>query len=283
MYQVIDKLFPQSLTYVEDLHNKLFGRRYTKDDFEQLNAFYAYRGLDQNIDLIDIFDKVETLSMHETQNLVDEVESESSQLVDEYFVHFQSVFLVDQMAYYYLSEAVKHALTVYHVVQEKFIDNKLFKANPKLERILSKKKISDSIIDGWYFNNLFFAINHSVFEYLGVNFDIIKTTDKAFCVRAINFLEHNNGYKLGERISKMASNWTPTRSGNKRWSGTFKETIVEGEKNNPTHSFDWISDKEVIYLYAYGVGLSGGSETFWFKKDQDGNWQKVKTLQKLTR
>lgn len=278
-----EELFSQSLTYLEGLHKKLFGRRYSKDDFEQLNAFYAFSGLEKNVDLQPIYEKVEELSMYVTQELVDDVEREASELVEDYLAHHKSVFLVDNFAYDSLSEALRHALTVYHVVQEKRIDNKLFTAYPKLERILSKNEKSDGTIDGWYFNNYFFAINHSIFKHLGVNFEIIKTTDKAFSVSAINFLEQVNSYKKGERISKISSNWTPTRSGKKRWRGTWLNTIVEGEMGESTHGFDWISDNEVIYQNTYGIGLSGGSNTYLYNKDAQGNWQKIKTLQTLIR
>lgn len=278
-----EKLFSQSLTYIEGLHNKLFGRRYSKDDFEQLNAFYAFSGLEKNLDLQPIYEKVEELTMHVTKELVDDVEREASELVEEYFAHNTSVFLVDGFAYASLSEALKHALTVYHIVHEKRIDYKLFSAYPKLERIMSKKEKSDSVIDGWYFNNHFFAINHSLFECLGVRFEIVKTIDKAFSVSAINFLEQVNSFKKGERISKISSNWTPTRSGKKRWRGTWLNTIVEGEKSKSTHGFDWISDNEVIYQNTYGIGLSGGSDTSLYHKDTQGNWQKKKSLQKLIR
>lgn len=283
MTKTQELLFSQSLTYVEGLHNKLFAMRYSKDDFEQLNAFYAFSGLGKNIDLLPIYEKVEKLTMHLTQEVVDKVEQEASELVEEYLVHQTSVFLVDGSAYSSLSEALKHALTVFHVVKEKYIDNKLFKAYPKLQHILSKKKKSESIIDGWYFNNLFFAINHSVFEHLGVNFNIIKTIDKDFCVKAINFLEQTNSYNLGERISKISSNWIPTRSGKKRWKGSWLDTIVEGDKDKTAHGFDWISDNELIYQNTYGIGLSGGSVTCSYIKDAQGNWQKEKTLQKLIR
>lgn len=283
MYEMYEKLFSQSLTYVEGLHNKLFGMRYSKDDFEQLNAFYSFSGLGKNIDLLPIYEKVEELTMHVTQKLVDEVERESSELVEEYLAHHTSVFLVDNFAYASLSEALKHALTVYHIVQEKRIDNKLFTAYPKLKHILSKKKRSDSIIDGWYYNNHFFAIDHSLFEYLGVNFEIAKTTDKDFCVKAINFLRQTNGYTLGDTISKISSGWTSTRNGKKRWRGIWLETIAEGEKAKSTHGFDWISDNEVIYQNTYGIGLSGGSDTSLYHKDAQGNWQKEKTLQKVIR
>ena len=276
-------LFSHSLNYVEGLHNKLFGMRFGRDDFEQLNAFYDFNGLGKNIDLLHIFEKVESLTMHVKQKLVDEVKREASELVEEYLVHYKSVFLVDGFAYSSLSEAVRHALTVYHVVQEKRIDNKLFKVYPKLERILSKKKESDSIIDGWYFNNHFFTIDHSIFEHLLVNFDVLKTTDKVFCVRAINFLEQTNGYKLGEKISKISSNWTLTRRGKKRWKGTWLDTIVEGGKGKTSHGFDWISDNEVIYQNTYGIGLYGVSHTFLYNKDAQGSWKKTKTLQKLIR
>lgn len=283
MTKTQELLFSQSLTYVEGLHNKLFGMRYSKDDFEQLNAFYSSCGLEKNIDLIPIYEKVEELTMHVTQEVVDKVGLEASELVEGYLEHHTSAFIVDSFAYASLSEALKHALTVYHVVHEKPIDNKLFKAYPKLKRILSKKEKSDSIIDGRYYNNHFFAINHSIFEQLGVNFEIVKTTDKAFCVKSINFLEQVNSYKNGERISKISSNWTPTRSGKKRWRGTWLDTIVEGEKGKSTHGFDWISDNEIIYQNTYGIGLSGGSDTYLYHKDAKGNWQKEKTLRKLIR
>lgn len=283
MTKTQELLFSKSLTYVEGLHNKLFGMRYSKDDFEQLNAFFSSCGLEKNIDLLPIYEKVEELTMHVTQEVVDKVGREASELVEDFLVHHTSAFIVDSFAYASLSEALKHALTVYHVVHEKRIDNKLFEAYPKLKRILSKKEKSDSIIDGWYYNNHFFAINHSIFEQLGVNFEIVKTTDKAFCVKSINFLEQVNSYKNGERISKISSNWTPTRSGKKRWRGTLLDTIVEGEKGESTHGFDWISDKEVIYQNTYGIGLSGGSDTYLYHKDAKGNWQKGKTLRKLIR
>ena len=284
MTKTQELLFSQSLTYVEGLHNKLFGMRYSKDDFEQLNAFYAFSGLRKNIDLLPIYEKVEELTMHVTQEIVDKVEREASKLVDDYLVHRTSVFLVDGSAYSSLSEALKHALTVYHVVQEKRIANKLFKAYPKLERILSKKKKSESIIDGWYFNNHFFAIDYSIFKHLGVNFEIIKTTDKDFCVKAINFLEQTNSYKLGERISKISSNWVPTRSGKDRWKGSWLDTIVEGDKDKTAHGFDWISDNELIYQNTYGIALSGGSETYLYERAGiESDWQKVKCLQKLIR
>lgn len=283
MTETQELLFSQSLTYVEGLHNKLFGMRYSKDDFEQLNAFFSSCGLEKNTDLLPIYEKVEELTMHVTQEVVDKVEREASELVEDYLVHHTSVFLVDDFAYSSLSEALKHALTVCHVVHEKRIDNKLFKAYPKLERILSKKKKSESIIDGWYFNNHFFAIDHSIFKHLEVNFEIIKTTDKDFCGKAINFLKQTNSYKLGERISKISSNWIPTRSGKKRWRGTWLDTIVEGEKGKSTHGFDWISDNEVIYQNTYGIALSGGSDTYLYHKDAQGNWQKERTLQKLIR
>ena len=128
-----EELFSQSLTYLESLHNKLFGRRYSKDDFEQLNAFYAFSGLEKNIDLQPIYEKVEELSTHVTQELLDDVEREASELVEEYFAHNTSIFLVDGFAYASLSEALKHALTFYYVVHEKRIDNKLFSTYPKLE------------------------------------------------------------------------------------------------------------------------------------------------------
>lgn len=278
------ELFKNSLTYIEGVHNKLFGMRYSKDDFEQLNAFYAFGGLGKNIDLLPIYEKVEELTMHVTQEVVDKVEREASELVEEYLVHDTSVFLVDGFAYASLSDALKHTLTLYHVVHEKRIDNKLFTAYPKLERILSKKKTSDSIIDGWYFNNYFFAINHSIFKHLGVNFEIIKTTDKDFCVKAINFLEQTNSYNLGERISKISSNWIPTRSGKDRWKGSWLDTIVEGDKDKTAHGFDWISDNELIYQNTYGIALSGGSETYLYERAGiESDWQKVKCLQKLIR
>lgn len=257
--------------------------RFSRNDFEQLNAFYTFTGLEKNVDLLQIFEKLEALSLHVTQALVDEVERSAIQLVDEYFIHQQAVFLVDKMAYASLSESLKHALTVYHVVQEKRIDNKLFKAYPKLVRILSKKKTSDGMIDGWYFNNHFYTMEHSIFEYLGVNFQIMKTTDKEFFLRSFNFLEQVNCYKPGERISKINSSWMTTRTEKKRWNGSWLDTIVEGEKNKPGHGFDWIADNEVIYQYSYGVGLSGGSETILFRNDSQVGWQKVKTLQKLIR
>lgn len=277
------KFFLHSLRYLEELNNKLNSKRFSKDDFEQLNAFFTFNGLEKNIDLLNLYEKTEELCYQVNEEIRNDVERESSQLIYQYLEHHQAVFFVDDMAYASLSESLKHALTVYHIVQEKNIDTKLFKAYPKLELILSKKNTSDGMINGWYFNNYFYTIEHSIFEYLGVNFDIIKTTDKEFCINAINFIEQVNTYKPGDRLVKITSNWITTRSEKKRWNGTWQDTIVEGEKNKATHGFDWISDSEVIYQKTYGVGLSGGSETFWFKKDLLGNWQKVKSLQKLIR
>ncbi len=283
MDEVLDNLFVKSLSYIEGLQSKLFSKRFSREDFEQLNASFTFNELEKNIELVHIFKKVESMSMHVTQNLVDQIERESSQLINDYMLHQQCVFLVDQVAHSHLSSAVKQALAVFHLLQNKKIDNQLFKNYPQLKGILSKEKPSDSIIDGWYFNDNFFTIDHGLFHYLGVEFDIIRPTDKKFCVKSITFLEEVSRYTPGESINKIASDWKTTTKGNKRWQGTLLENIVEGEKGKSAHGFNWISENEVIYQKAYGVGLSGGSETFLFQKDPQGNWQKIKRLQKLIR
>lgn len=280
---VLDNLFVKSLSYLEGLHGKLFSMRFSQSDFEQLNASFTFNNLEKNLELAHVFEKVESLSIHITQNLVDQVERVSSQLINDYMLHQQCVFLLDQVAHSHLSSAVKQALAVFHLLQNKKIDNHLFKNYPQLKGILSKEKPSTNMIDGWYFNDNFFTIDHDLFHYLGVELDIIRPTDKKFCVKSINFLEEVSRYTPGESINKIASDWKNTTKGNKRWQGTLLENIVEGEKAKSTHGFDWISENEVIYQKAYGVGLSGGSESFLFKKDELGNWQKVKRLQKLIR
>ena len=83
MDQELDNLFVKSLSYLEGLHSKLFGMRFSRDDFEQLNASFTFNELEKNIELVQIFEKVESLSIHLTQSLVDEVESESSQLIND--------------------------------------------------------------------------------------------------------------------------------------------------------------------------------------------------------
>ena len=49
-----NELFTYSLRYVEELHNKLFGMRFSKDDFEQLNVLYDLKNLKSNLDLEDL-------------------------------------------------------------------------------------------------------------------------------------------------------------------------------------------------------------------------------------
>ena len=278
-----EKLFSQSLTYIEGLHNKLFGRRYSKDDFEQLNAFYAFSGLEKNIDLQPIYEKVEELTMHVTQEKVDEVEKESAELLESYTTHYQSVFMVDGFACASIAEALKHALVVYTVVKENKIDQKLLTAYPKLKKILSRSTKTDSIIGGWYFNANFFAFNSTIFQQLGLAMNTIRTNDKVLSTKSLNFLEEVYRYQIGERINEIESVWRETRRGNKRWQGRWLRNIVDGNKGEQTHNLDWISDTEVIYQNTYGVGLSGGSEACLYQKDNKGDWRKVKTLQKLIR
>ena len=278
-----EKLFSQSLTYIEGLHNKLFGRRYSKDDFEQLNAFYAFSGLEKNIDLQPIYEKVEKLTMHVTQEKVDEVEKESAELLESYTTHYQSVFMVDGFACASIAEALKHALVVYTVVKENKIDQKLLTAYPKLKKILSRSTKTDSIIGGRYFNANFFAFNSTIFQQLGLAMNTIRTNDKVLSTKSLNFLEEVYRYQIGERINEIESVWRETRRGNKRWQGRWLRNIVDGNKGEQTHNLDWISDTEVIYQNTYGVGLSGGSEACLYQKDNKGDWRKVKTLQKLIR
>lgn len=278
-----EKLFSQSLTYIEGLHNKLFGRRYSKDDFEQLNAFYAFSGLEKNIDLQPIYEKVEELTMHVTQEKVDEVEKESAELLESYTTHYQSVFMVDGFACASIAEALKHALVVYTVVKENKIDQKLLTAYPKLKKILSRSTKTDSIIGGRYFNANFFAFNSTIFQQLGLAMNTIRTNDKVLSTKSLNFLEEVYRYQIGERINEIESVWRETRRGNKRWQGRWLRNIVDGNKGEQTHNLDWISDTEVIYQNTYGVGLSGGSEACLYQKDNKGDWRKVKTLQKLIR
>ena len=76
-----NELFTYSLRYVEELHNKLFGMRFSKDDFEQLNVLYDLKNLKSNLDLEDLYEKVEELIVHVTQEKVDEVASPTQLLV----------------------------------------------------------------------------------------------------------------------------------------------------------------------------------------------------------
>lgn len=278
-----NELFTHSLRYVEELHNKLFGKRFSKDDFEQLNVLYDLKNLKSNLDLEDLYEKVEELIFHVTQEKVDEVEKESEELLESYTTHYQSVFLVDGFAYASIAEALKHALVVYTVAKENKIDQKLLTAYPKLKKMLSRSTKTDSIINGWYFNANFFAFNPTIFQQLGLPMNTIRTSDKELSIKSLNFLEEVYRYQIGERISEIESVWRETRRGNKRWQGRWLRNIVDGNKGEQTHNFDWISDTEVIYQNTYGVGLSGGSETSLYQKDNKGDWRKVKTLQKLIR
>ncbi|WP_431158816.1 hypothetical protein [Winogradskyella poriferorum] len=126
------ELFTYSLRYVEELHNKLFGRRFSKDDFEHLNVLYDFKNLRSNLDLEDLNEKVEELIVHVTQEKVDEIEKESAELLESYTAHYQSVFLVDGYVYASIAEALKHALVLYTVVNKNKINHKLLSANPKL-------------------------------------------------------------------------------------------------------------------------------------------------------
>ena len=111
----------------------------------------------------------------------------------------------------------------------------------------------------------------------------IRTNDKELITKSINFLEEVYRYQIGECINEIESVWRETGRGKKRWQGRWIKSIVEGNKGEQTHNFDWISDTEVIYQITYGVGLSGGSEANLYQKDNKGDWRKVKTLQKLIR
>ena len=278
-----NELFTYSLRYVEELHNKLFGMRFSKDDFEQLNVLYDLKNLKSNLDLEDLYENVEELIVHLTQEKVDEVEKESAELLESYTTHYQSVFLVDGFAYASIAEALKHALVVYTVVKENKINQELLTAYPKLKKILSRSTKTDSIINGWYFNANFFAFNPTIFQQLDLPMNTIRTSDKELSTKSLNFLEEVYRYQIGERINEIESVWRETRRGNKRWQGRWLRNIVDGNKEEQTHNLDWISDTEVIYQNTYGVGLSGGSEASLYQKDNKGNWQKVKTLQKLIR
>jgi hypothetical protein len=278
-----NELFTYSLRYVEELHNKLFGMRFSKDDFEQLNVLYDLKNLKSNLDLEDLYENVEELIVHLTQEKVDEVEKESAELLESYTTHYQSVFLVDGFAYASIAEALKHALVVYTVVKENKINQELLTAYPKLKKILSRSTKTDSIINGWYFNANFFAFNPTIFQQLDLPMNTIRTSDKELSTKSLNFLEEVYRYQIGERINEIESVWRETRRGNKRWQGRWLRNIVDGNKGEQTHNLDWISDTEVIYQNTYGVGLSGGSEASLYQKDNKGNWQKVKTLQKLIR
>ena len=278
-----NELFTYSLRYVEELHNKLFGMRFSKDDFEQLNVLYDLKNLKSNLDLEDLYEKVEELIVHVTQEKVDEVEKESAELLESYTTHYQSVFMVDGFACASIAEALKHALVVYTVVKENKIDQKLLTAYPKLKKILSRSTKTDSIIGGWYFNANFFAFNSTIFQQLGLAMNTIRTNDKVLSTKSLNFLEEVYRYQIGERINEIESTWRETRRGKKRWQGRWIKSIVDGNKGEQTHNLDWISDTEVIYQNTYGVGLSGGSETNLYQKDNKGDWRKVKTLQKLIR
>ena len=278
----LDALFVKSLSYLEELHSKLFSKRYSQDDFEQLNAFFNFNNLRENLDLVQICEKVESLSLNITESLVDEIETESSVLISQYILNTQCVYLVDKMVHLHLSGALRQALAVFHLIKGKKIEHHLMKDYPQLTSILSKEKQNNGVIDGWNFNPNFFILDVNIFNFLNVNFEIIRTTDKALCAKSLNFLADISEYRLGEGIREITTEWKETKTG-MRWNGGLFENIVEGDKNKPTHGFDWIADNEVIYQYSYGVGLSGGSETIQFRMDEKGNWQKVKTLQKLIR
>jgi len=280
---VNSELFTQSLRYVEELHTKLFGKRFSTEDFEQLNSLYDFKNLESNLDLEDLYEKVEELIVHATQEKVEEVEKESAELLKSYTTHNQSVFLVDGVAYMSISDALKHALVVYTVVNENKIDHKFLSAYPKLKKILSRSTKTDSIIDGWYFNANFFAFNPTIFQQLGSPINTIKTNDKELSIKSLNFLEEVYRYQIGESINEMESVWREIQRGKKRWKGSWIRNIVDGKKEEQIHNFNWISETEVIYKNTYGIGFSGGSEANLYQKDACGNWQKVKSLQKLIR
>jgi len=277
------ELFEYSLRYIEGLHNKVFGGRFSKDDFEQLNALYDLKNLKSNLDLEDLYEKVEELIFHVTQEKVDEVEKESAELLESYTTHYQSVFFVDGFAHASIADALKHALVVYTLEKENKIDHKLLSTFPKLKKILSRSIKTNSIIEGWFFNDNFFALNPTIFQQLGLPINTIRTNDKELSTKSLNFLEEVYRYQIGERINEIESIWRETRGGKKRWQGRWVKNIVDGNKGEQSHNFDWISDTEVIYQNTYGIGLSGGSETNLYEKDNQGIWQKIKSLQKLIR
>ena len=277
------ELFEYSLRYIDELHNKIFGGRFGKDDFERLQTLYDLKKLQSNLDLEDLNEKVEGLIVDVTQEKVDELQKESAELLESYTTHYQSVFLVDGIAYASIASALKHALAVSTVVKENSIDHKFFSAYPKLKKILSRSIKTDSIIDGWFFNANFFAFNPAIFQELGFPMSTIRTDDKELLIKSLNFLEEVYRYQSGERINEIESVWRETRRGKKRWTGRWMKRIFDGHKGEQTHNFDWISDTEVIYQNTYGVGLSGGSEASLYQLDNKGSWQKVKSLQKLIR
>ncbi|WP_431158815.1 hypothetical protein [Winogradskyella poriferorum] len=111
----------------------------------------------------------------------------------------------------------------------------------------------------------------------------VRTNDKELSIKSINFLEAVYRYQVGERINEIESVWRETKNGKKRWQGKWIKSIVDGNKGEQTHNFDWISDTEVIYQNTYGVALSGRSETSLYQKDNSENWQRIKFLKKLIR
>ena len=277
------ELFKYSLRYIEGLHNKITGGRFSRDDFEQLNALYDFKNLSGNLDLEELYETVEELNIHVTQEKADEVEKKSAELLESYTTHYQSVFLVDGIAYESIADALKHALAVFALLKENKIDHNLLSAYPKLKKILSRSTKTDSSIDGWYFNANFFAFNPTIFQLLGSPMNTIRTNDKKLSTKSLNFLEKVYRYEIGERINEIESVWKETSSGKKRWQGRLIKSIVDGNKGEQTHNFDWISDTEVIYQNTYGVGLSGASEANLYQKNNQGNWKKTKSLQKLIR
>lgn len=277
------KLFFDSLHYVEAIHNKVFEKVFGREDFEQLNSFYNSEGLKINLDLNDLFKKIEELTTYISQEKVDAVEKESAKLINSYTVHYQSIFFLDGFPYTSIAEALKHALTVFIIAKDKSIDEHFISTYPKLEKILSSSEVSDNRINDWYFNDNFFTIDHEIFKALGCNLNVIRTSDKSFCVKSLKFLDEVSVYNLGEGVNEIESRWIPTRKGKDRWMGSWKRTIVEGNKGESNHNFQWVSDKEVIYQNTYGIGLSGGSQTKLFNKNLDDGWKEVKTLQRLIR
>lgn len=215
--------------------------------------------------------------------MIDRSDTLPSEYSDNHLPYQGSIFLINKTAFLHIYQAVEYALSIHLDIHHGKIHPSVLITHPELELFKSKKTISKESIDKLFFDNNSSAIGNTLFNALGVDFDIIYTSDKVWCARSINFLNQVSIYKKGDNINKIASNWTNTKKEQQRWKGVWIETIVEGNNNATTHGLDWIDIDQVIYQRCYGVGMSGGSQTLLYKKDINGNWQRAKTLQTLIR
>jgi hypothetical protein len=163
--------FKKSLRYLEGIVNLLIGGRYGRDDFEQINAYFLFAGLEANLDLGSLHQRIERLSIRVEPELIDEVQLEVDQLMEDYALHSGSFYVVDdEFIYSSISGAVRHALAVYCIAREKKIDESVLVKFPKLRDVLSKSHVTDSIIGGFYFNSNFYSFDHGIFPFVDCKF-----------------------------------------------------------------------------------------------------------------